>query len=71
MKEDHWNLDTLYLLTRGDECVEPLQVLGETWGCEVIVYDLTKFSIHSASPFVGIGEGEVRMSLHSFWLRKG
>lgn len=37
--EDHWNLDTLYLLTRGDECVEPLETLGETWGCEVIVYD--------------------------------
>ncbi len=37
--EDQWNLDTLYLLTQGDECVEPLQALGETWGCEVIVYD--------------------------------
>lgn len=37
--EDHWNLDTLYLLTRGEECVEPLQNVAQEWGCEVIVYD--------------------------------
>lgn len=37
--EAHWNLDTLYLLTRGDECVEPLRALAESWGCEVVVYD--------------------------------
>lgn len=37
--ERHWNLDTLYVLTRGDECVEPLRELAQEWGCEVIVYD--------------------------------
>ena len=29
--ENHWNLDTLYVLARSDECVAPLIALGEEW----------------------------------------
>jgi len=30
--EGHWNLDTLYVLARSDECVAPLIALGAEWG---------------------------------------
>ncbi|MGG6269150.1 hypothetical protein ACQ4M3_25760 [Leptolyngbya sp. AN03gr2] len=38
--EQHWNLDTLYILAQSEASVVPLLQVADAWGCEVGQYTL-------------------------------
>ncbi|MBN8560114.1 MAG: hypothetical protein J0L70_06295 [Leptolyngbya sp. UWPOB_LEPTO1] len=40
--EQHWNLDTLYILAQSEVSVDPLLGMAEDWGCEVGHYTLAQ-----------------------------